>query len=229
MADRADRFDRSDFEGRPSITPVKAVLADDAEPYDYIVQTGDTLERIAEKWLGGASEWPYLYEANRSRIKDPNRIQPGLKLVIPPRREKPTRPPEKKARGRAVPLVEGTKVPVGPARLKRLYLTYKNLPKIERMRFLKIGDETEQDFTKDEWKKADLEWMNDLSGVPLPFDTGVALYRAYRRLPIAYRMSLVRAAIEKETGFTLDEMNQTDIGKIDPSELEPNYGQGTTI
>ena len=59
--------------------PVKAVLADDSEPYDYIVQPGDTLERIAEKWLGGASEWPHLYQANRSRIKDPNSIKPGLK------------------------------------------------------------------------------------------------------------------------------------------------------
>lgn len=205
-----------------------AVLADDAEPYDYIVQLGDTLERIAEKWLGGGAEWPRLYEANRNRIKDPNLIQPGLKLVIPPRREQPPQS-KHRVRGRAVPLVEGAKVPDGPARLKRLYLTYKHLPKLERMRFLKILDEAEQDYTKDELKKADLEWMNDLSGAPLPLDTGVALYRAYRRLPIAYRMSLVRAAIEKETGFTMDEMNKTDVGKIDPSELEPNYGQGTTI
>lgn len=228
MADRADRFDRSDFDGRPPIRPVKAVLADDSEPYDYMVQPGDTLERIAEKWLGGASEWPHLYEANRSRIKDPNVIRPGLKLVIPPRRDGSTTH-QIKVRGRPVPLVEGTKRPVGTARLKRLYLTYRNLPKIERMRFLKIGDESEQDFTKEEWKKADLEWMSDLAGTPLPLDTGVALYRAYRRLPIPYRMSLVRAAIEKETEFTLEEMNQTDIGKIDPSELEPNYGQGSTI
>lgn len=228
MADRADRFDRSDFEGRPSITPVKAVLADDTEPYDYIVQPGDTLERIAEKWLGDATEWRYLYQANQTRIKDPNLIRPGLKLVIPARRELPVQP-RNRVRGQRVPLVDGTKIPVGRARLKRLYLTYRNLPKIERMRFLKIGDEAEQDFTKDEWKKADLQWMNDLSGTPLPLETGVALYRAYRRLPIAQRMSLVRAAIEKETGFTLEEMNQTDLGKIDPSELEPNYGQGTTV
>ena len=82
MADRADRFDRSDFEGRPSITPVRAVIADDTEPYDYIGQPGDTLERIAAKWLGDATEWRYLYQANQSRIKDPNVIRPGLKLVI---------------------------------------------------------------------------------------------------------------------------------------------------
>jgi hypothetical protein len=228
MTERADRFDRSDFDGRPSMKPVKAVLADDSEPYDYVVQPGDTLERIAEKWLGGASEWPHLYQANRSRIKDPNRIQPGLKLVIPPRRDGSTTH-QLRVRGQSVPLVDGTKVPVGTTRLKRLYLTYKNLPKIERMRFLKIGDEAEQDFSKEEWKKADLEWLKDLAGAPLPLDTGVALYRAYRRLPIAHRMSLLRATVENEVEFTMDEMNQTDIRKIDPSELEPNYGRRTTV
>ena len=58
MADRADQFDRSDFDGRPVAKPVKAVLSDDNETYDYIVQPGDTLERIAAKWLGAGSEWP---------------------------------------------------------------------------------------------------------------------------------------------------------------------------
>ena len=90
MADRADQFDRSDFDGRPVAKPVKAVLSDDNEPYDYIVQPGDTLERIAAKWLGAGSEWPRLVDANRSRIKDPNLIQPGLKLIIPPPREPAT-------------------------------------------------------------------------------------------------------------------------------------------
>lgn len=236
MANRADRFDRSDFDGRPAAAPVMAVLADASEPSEYVVQSGDTLERIAEKWLGSRTEWLYLYDVNRSRITDPNLIRPGLKLVIPPRRGT-TAPNEQdapltnqfKVAARRVPLVSGTKVPVGPGRLRRLYLTYKNLPKTERMRFLKIADESEQDFGKEDWKTADLEWMQNLSGAPLPLDTGVALYRAYRRLPIAFRMSLVRAAIEKEDGFTMEEMNQTDIGKIDPSELEPNYGQGKAI
>lgn len=235
MADRADRFDRSDFDGRPAASPVVAVIADASEPYDYVVQSGDTLERIAERWLGSRAEWLYLYDANRSRIKDPNLIKPGMKLVIPPRRGT-VAPNEQdapltnqfKVAARRVPLVSGTKVPVGPGRLRRLYLTYRNLPKTERMRFLKIADESEQDFRKEDWKTADLEWMQNLTGAPLPLDTGVALYRAYRRLPIAYRMALVRAAIEKEDGFTMEEMNQTDVGKIDPSELEPNYGQSST-
>ena len=105
----------------------------------------------------------------------------------------------------------------------RVYLTYKNLVKLERMRFLKLFDEAEQDYSKEDWKKADLDWLSGLVGTPLPLDDAVALYRAYKRLPIAQQMSLVRAAIEKETDFTMDEMNQTQVRKIDPAELEPNW------
>ena len=222
MADRADQFDRSDFDGRPVAKPVKAVLSDDNEPYDYIVQPGDTLERIAAKWLGAGSEWPRLVDANRSRIKDPNLIQPGLKFIIPPPRE-PATAAHNPVRGQRVPLVSGARLPSTPSRLMRAYLTYKNLPKLERMRFLKILDEVEQDYSKEEMRKADQEWLKTLSGTPLPLETGVALYRAYRRLPIAHRMALVRAALENETAFTLDELNNTNVGKIDPAELEPNW------
>lgn len=222
MADRADRFDRSDFDGRPAVQPVRAVITDDNEPYDYIVQPGDTLERIAAKWLGDAAQWPRLYEANRSRIKDPNLIRPGLKLIIPPAREPPIAS-HNPVRGQRVPQVAGTRLPRDAARLMRVYLTYKNLAKLERMRFLKLLDEAEQDYSKEDWKKADLEWLNAIVGTPLPLDDAVALYRAYKRLPIAQQMSLVRAAIEKETDFTMDEMNQTQVRKIDPAELEPNW------
>jgi len=219
MGERAERFDRSDFDGRPTIQPVKAVVADDNQPYDYIVQSGDTLERIAAKWLGSAAAWHQIYDANRSRIKDPNLIRAGLKLVIPPRQESPPR----EVRGQKVPLVPGTRLPNSPTRLMRTYLTYRNLPKLERMRFLKMLDEIEQDYTKEEWKRADLDWLKDLAGVALPLEDAVALYRAYKRLPLAHQMSLVRAAFEKESDFTLDEMNQTQVKKIDPAELEPNW------
>ena len=225
MADRADRFDRSDFDGKPAVRAVKAVLAEDRggeahsalpsegdqerspliETYDYIVQPGDTLERIAAKWLGDGSEWPRLVEANRSRIGDPNLIKPGLKLIIPPPRE-PATAARSPVRGQRVPIVAGARLPNTAHRLMRAYLTYKNLPKLERMRFLKLLDEAEQDYSEEDWKRADLDWLSALVGTPLPLDDAVALYRAYKRLPIAQQMSLVRAAIEKESGFTMAEM-----------------------
>lgn len=50
---------------------------------EYIVQKGDTLAKIAQKECGGAHRWKYLYEFNKDRIKDPNKLKAGQKILIP--------------------------------------------------------------------------------------------------------------------------------------------------
>jgi nucleoid-associated protein YgaU len=49
----------------------------------YVIQSGDTLSAIAKKFLGNASAYPRIFEANREVIKDPNLIYPGQKIRIP--------------------------------------------------------------------------------------------------------------------------------------------------
>jgi nucleoid-associated protein YgaU len=49
----------------------------------YIVQRGDTLSGISQKYYGTAAKWPRILEANRDILKDPNKLQPGMKLIIP--------------------------------------------------------------------------------------------------------------------------------------------------
>lgn len=49
----------------------------------YTVQKGDTLEKIAKKELGSSRKWSYLYEFNKSRIKNPNKLRVGQKILIP--------------------------------------------------------------------------------------------------------------------------------------------------
>jgi nucleoid-associated protein YgaU len=51
----------------------------------YTVKKGDTLSEIAERELGGASRWKELFEANRTILKDPDKIQPGQVLTLPKR------------------------------------------------------------------------------------------------------------------------------------------------
>lgn len=46
----------------------------------YTVKRGDTLTSIGRKYH---KSWQSIYNANRSKIKNPNHIQPGWKLVIP--------------------------------------------------------------------------------------------------------------------------------------------------
>lgn len=50
---------------------------------EYTVQEGDTLARIAKARYGRASEWSRIFEANRDRLDDPDRIRPGQVLRIP--------------------------------------------------------------------------------------------------------------------------------------------------
>ena len=48
-----------------------------------VVERGDTLSAIARHYLGKASDYPKLFEANREVIKDPDLIYPGQKIRIP--------------------------------------------------------------------------------------------------------------------------------------------------
>lgn len=49
----------------------------------YKVKRGDTLGKIAQKFLGRASRYPEIVKANKSKIKNPNRLKVGWVLKIP--------------------------------------------------------------------------------------------------------------------------------------------------
>ena len=52
-------------------------------PAQYTVGKDDTLQTISKKFYNSYSKWPKIYEANKDKIPDPNRIKPGLVLTIP--------------------------------------------------------------------------------------------------------------------------------------------------
>jgi LysM repeat protein len=49
----------------------------------YVVQGGDTLSALAQRFYGKASLYPKIFEANRDILSDPNLIKVGQKLKIP--------------------------------------------------------------------------------------------------------------------------------------------------
>ena len=49
----------------------------------YEVQAGDSLGSIAQDRYGDLEQHRMIYEENRDRIVDPDRIYPGQKLVLP--------------------------------------------------------------------------------------------------------------------------------------------------
>jgi len=49
----------------------------------YVVKSGDSLSKIAQREYGDANKWRRIFEANQDKIKDPDLIHPGQELKIP--------------------------------------------------------------------------------------------------------------------------------------------------
>ena len=49
----------------------------------HTVVGGETLSDISHKYYGSANKWQKIFDANRFRIKDANKLTPGTKLIIP--------------------------------------------------------------------------------------------------------------------------------------------------
>jgi nucleoid-associated protein YgaU len=49
----------------------------------YVVQKGDTLQKISQKFFGTTKKWKKIYNANKNVLKSPDRIRSGQKLAIP--------------------------------------------------------------------------------------------------------------------------------------------------
>ena len=50
----------------------------------YEVKSGDNLSKISKQFYGDSDEYMRIFYANRDQLKDPDKIQIGQKLVIPP-------------------------------------------------------------------------------------------------------------------------------------------------
>jgi hypothetical protein len=68
----------------PAAPPRAAEAAEPEEIY-YLIEKGDTLWKIAAKFLGSGNRYPEIFEANREVILDPDKIFPGQKIRIPPK------------------------------------------------------------------------------------------------------------------------------------------------
>ncbi|MGI9068526.1 MAG: LysM peptidoglycan-binding domain-containing protein [Pyrinomonadaceae bacterium] len=50
----------------------------------YTIKSGDTLSKISKQFYGDANEYMRIFYANRNKLNDPDKIQVGQQLVIPP-------------------------------------------------------------------------------------------------------------------------------------------------
>ena len=49
----------------------------------YTVQAGDTLSKISKQFYGNANDYMTIFNANKDKLKDPDKINPGQQLTIP--------------------------------------------------------------------------------------------------------------------------------------------------
>lgn len=62
---------------------VSAPMVNPKSSGSHTVASGDTLWAIAKKYYGNGAQYSKIIDANKDKIKNPNLIYPGLKLVIP--------------------------------------------------------------------------------------------------------------------------------------------------
>lgn len=61
---------------KPKVDPPKQTKT-------HTVKKGDTLWAISKKYYGKGSDYPKIFNANKDKLKDPNKIYPGQVLTIP--------------------------------------------------------------------------------------------------------------------------------------------------
>ena len=79
---RNRRFLLAELTNPPADSPTDPVEPP-ADIQIYAVQPGDTLSKIALKFYGKSSLWPFIFEANRDVLDNPSLVRPGVQLKIP--------------------------------------------------------------------------------------------------------------------------------------------------
>jgi nucleoid-associated protein YgaU len=49
----------------------------------YTVQPGDSLSKISKQFYGDANKYMKIFEANKDKLSDPDKVRVGTELVIP--------------------------------------------------------------------------------------------------------------------------------------------------
>jgi len=61
----------------------RASVSESTTTEEYIVQKGDTLQKISKKFYNTYRRWVEIYEANKDVMSDPNKLKAGMRLRIP--------------------------------------------------------------------------------------------------------------------------------------------------
>lgn len=69
--------------GQQQIEEAAVPLAAAPAVRTHTVKSGDTLWGIAKSYYGNGAQYPTIFNANRDKLSDPNKIRPGQVLTVP--------------------------------------------------------------------------------------------------------------------------------------------------
>lgn len=69
--------------GTQQIEEAPVPASQEAPARTHTVKSGDTLSGIAKSYYGNGAAYPKIFDANRDKLSDPNKIRTGQVLVIP--------------------------------------------------------------------------------------------------------------------------------------------------
>jgi nucleoid-associated protein YgaU len=73
----------ADIQAPAAAAAAASANAPSASARSYTVQAGDSLSKIAKQFYGDANKYMKIFEANKDKLADPDKIKPGMDLVIP--------------------------------------------------------------------------------------------------------------------------------------------------
>ncbi len=80
-------IENQDFGSQPQMTQVQQAPPAPAPvkvaPKTYVIQKGDSLSKISQKFYGTTKKWKMIYDANRDRINNINNLKVGTTITIP--------------------------------------------------------------------------------------------------------------------------------------------------
>ncbi len=69
----------------PAPAPLREYGYAEDTPLFHIVQEGETLGEISQKYLATHRRWPEILEANKNLLSSPEELKPNMVLLIPRR------------------------------------------------------------------------------------------------------------------------------------------------
>lgn len=67
----------------PAAAAAAAAAGGSTRSRTYTVQPGDSLSKISREVYGNANQYMRIFEANKDKLSDPDKIKAGMELLIP--------------------------------------------------------------------------------------------------------------------------------------------------